>query len=97
MVKEITLPFTSETCNIISLVLQNVLMFSGIPTLIVSAYYEFFTINEIFNKLIALVFTIYGLIFTLVLLTVYGELVLDFFDEHKITFKCKCEKETSLT
>lgn len=93
MGKEITLPFTSETCDKISTVLLHILLISGIPALIIGGYY-WFTAHELFYALIGIGLTIYGTVFSLMFFTGYSESISDWYDEHKITFKCKCEKES---
>lgn len=92
MVHEITLPFKSETCDKIKEVLLHILLISGFPVLVFGFYHLYLTGGGLYEVLIGLPTTVYGVIFTVLSIFVYRETITDWYDNHKIVFKCSCEK-----
>ena len=92
MVKEINLPFTSETCDKIHEILTHALLLSGPPSLIIGVLI-WFPSQSLLNASIGIGLTVYGLIFSLAALTIYGEAISDWYEDHHIVFKCKCEQQ----
>lgn len=94
MVRVITLPISSETCDKISNILLHVLFISGLPALGFGIFY-LSTAKDILLALFGTGLTICGMVLTLIFSSAYGGIIIDFYDKHKIIFKCSCKQQNN--